>query len=72
MESRAQQAKNLWNENSRPWTYELLGTAMVTFAFTASFFDPLIRALAYFIVYLIAQHISGAHFNPATTLAVCL
>jgi glycerol uptake facilitator-like aquaporin len=43
---------------------------VVTYAFTLSNGDLFIRALAYFIVYVLASHITGAHFNPATTLAV--
>jgi glycerol uptake facilitator-like aquaporin len=49
--------------------YEALGTAVVTYAFTLSAFNPLIRALAYFIVYLMCAHITGAHCNPAVSFA---
>jgi glycerol uptake facilitator-like aquaporin len=32
--------------------------------------DYFTRAIAYFIGFMIAVGVSGAHFNPATTLAV--
>jgi glycerol uptake facilitator-like aquaporin len=49
---------------------EFFGTAVVTYSFTLSLGDSLIRALAYFIGYLLAHHLSGAHFNPAISIAV--
>jgi len=61
-----------WHNRSRLKTvliYEFLGTALVTYAFTLSNQSPLIRGLAYFIVFVLAFHISGAHFNPATSFA---
>lgn len=62
----------IWQDKPRLYTvlaYEFIGTAVVTYAFTISYFDMLIRAIAYFIVYIVAAHISGAHFNPAITFA---
>lgn len=50
-------------------TYEFIGSAFVTTAFTLSYFNAMTRALACFIVFLLFSHISGGHFNPATTLA---
>ena len=52
--------------------YEALGTAFVTVAFTLSMQIDMIRAFAYFAAFLFAWHITGAHFNPATTLACFL
>ena len=49
--------------------YEFIGSAFVTTAFTLSNFNSTTRALTYFIVFLLFSHISGGHFNPATTLA---
>lgn len=57
---------------ARALFYEFLGTALIVYAynFTAtSFFG---RGFAYFVGWLIAVSISGAHFNPATTLGVYL
>lgn len=50
--------------------YELLGTALITSAYNMSFHFSYIRALAYMAGYFIAVGVSGAHFNPATSLAV--
>ena len=49
--------------------YEFCGTAFVVSAYTLSFFDPLARSIAYFIGFILLFHVTGAHFNPATTLA---
>lgn len=49
--------------------YEFIGSAFVTTAFTISDSDSQARAFAYFIMYVVASHICGAHFNPATTIA---
>lgn len=59
-----------------PFLYEFCGAALVTYAYnltyneTNNYCNPLQRALAYFIGWMIACSISGAHFNPATSLAV--
>jgi glycerol uptake facilitator-like aquaporin len=45
--------------------YEFIGTAFLVFAFNASG-----RGIAYFLMWIIAYKVSGAHFNPATSLAV--
>lgn len=52
--------------------YEFLGTAIVTTAFNLGRKSPMVRAGAYLGGYLFAQGVSGAHFNPATTVAVYL
>ncbi|CDW77876.1 mip family channel protein [Stylonychia lemnae] len=57
--------------------YEFCGAAFVTYAYNLSYQErgqamcnPLIRGFAYFIGWMIACSVSGAHFNPATSLAV--
>lgn len=52
--------------------YELIGTAVITYAFELSDNNSLARAVAFFIMYILASHISGAHFNPAITFACYL
>ena len=57
-----------------PWVilfYEFCGTALMTYTYDLSpGLDPLMRAYAYFLGFIIAYQVSGAHFNPATSLAV--
>lgn len=50
--------------------YEFCGSALISYAFNLSNQSSYVRAFAYVIGYVIANHISGAHFNPATSLAV--
>lgn len=52
--------------------YEFLGTAVITYAYTLSNGNSLIRSLGYFIMFIFAYQITGAHFNPATTFACYL
>ena len=52
--------------------YEFLGTALVTWAFNLGLKDDLIRAMAFMAAYIIAYNVSGAHFNPAITIAVLI
>lgn len=52
--------------------YEFLGTAVITYAFTLTGKDPMLRSAAYLAMYLFAVHVSGGHFNPATSFAVYL
>ena len=52
--------------------FEFCGSALVTYAFNLSNQDPFIRAVAYAIGFVIAANVSGAHFNPATSLAVLI
>jgi glycerol uptake facilitator-like aquaporin len=62
----------IYNDKSQLRTillYEFLGTAIVTYAFTLSGGNLFTRAIAYFIVFIFAAHVSGAHCNPATTFA---
>ena len=49
--------------------YEFCGSALITYAYNLGD-DYLTRSVAYFIGFLIAVNVSGAHFNPATSLAV--
>jgi glycerol uptake facilitator-like aquaporin len=50
--------------------YEILGTAMLVFAINATTNRPFGIALVLFGCILIGGPISGAHYNPAVTLAV--
>jgi glycerol uptake facilitator-like aquaporin len=45
--------------------YEFLGTAVLVFGYNCG--D---RGFTYFIMWILAFKVSGAHFNPATSLAV--
>ena len=49
--------------------YEFCGSALITYAYNLGD-DYLTRSVAYFIGFIIAVNVSGAHFNPATSLAV--
>ena len=64
-----------------PFVYEFLGTMIVTLAYLMSGvgnngqgfgLQSQIRGIAYVCGWIIASTISGAHFNPATSLAVYL
>jgi hypothetical protein len=50
--------------------YEFVGTAVITYSFSLTSKDPFLRSVVYLAMYLFAVHISGAHFNPATSFAV--
>jgi len=50
--------------------YELLGSALVTYSFVLGSQSEFVRAVAFLIGWTLASTISGAHFNPAITLAV--
>lgn len=52
--------------------YEFFGTAMTVYAFNFTEASYMGRGFAYFVGWIIAVSVSGAHFNPATTLAVFL
>lgn len=52
--------------------FEFLGTMLVVYSFNFSANNYFIRAITYFTVWVLAVAISGAHFNPATTLGVYL
>jgi glycerol uptake facilitator-like aquaporin len=52
--------------------YELCGSALVTYAFSLGSQDYAVRGIALMIGWIIASTISGAHFNPAVSLAVYL
>ena len=65
-----------WKANKNAFAfallYEFCGTALVVYAFNLSLQSAWIRAVAYFSAYIFAVHVSGSHFNPATSLAVFL
>ena len=52
--------------------YEFWGGALTVYAFNFTAGNVLKRAFAYFVGWLMAVAVSGAHFNPATTLGVYL
>ncbi len=49
---------------------EFAGTAIWTYAYNFTFASYMGRAFAYFLGWMLFVSISGAHFNPATTLGV--
>jgi glycerol uptake facilitator-like aquaporin len=50
--------------------YEFWGTFIITYAYNFSDGASFTRAFSYFIGWIIAVDITGAHFNPAITYAV--
>jgi glycerol uptake facilitator-like aquaporin len=52
--------------------YEFMGSCLTVYAFNFTFTDYMGRGFAYFIGWLVCASVSGAHFNPATSLAVYL
>lgn len=56
--------------------YELLGSALITCSYqlsaSRSEIDNGVRAATYMIGWIITSTISGAHFNPALSLAVLI
>jgi glycerol uptake facilitator-like aquaporin len=52
--------------------WEFFGTSMVVYSFNFAKADYMARGFTYFVGWLMAVSISGAHFNPAVTLAVYL
>lgn len=50
--------------------FEFIGTALMVYAYNYTAASYIGRGFAYFIGWLIAVSISGAHFNPAVTLGV--
>ena len=56
----------------RALLYEFLGTALVVYAYNYTAASYMGRGFAYFIGWILFVSVSGAHFNPAPTLAVYL
>lgn len=52
--------------------YEFIGSAMWVLAFNYTYNDYFSRAAVFFFTWIIASTVSGAHFNPAISLAVYL
>ena len=71
MESSVPEA-NAMSHLIRALVYEFFGGALTVYAFNFTGGRPLQRAFSYFVGWLIAVSVSGAHFNPATTLGVYL
>lgn len=57
---------------ARALFFEFIGTMGLVYAFNAGGNNYLYRAVTYFTFWILAVAISGAHFNPATTLGVYL
>jgi glycerol uptake facilitator-like aquaporin len=50
--------------------YEFCGTALMVYTYNFADGDSITRSIAYLVGWMFAVTVSGAHFNPATTLAV--
>lgn len=50
--------------------YELLGSCLMTYCYSLGSQSSGVRASAYLIGWIIASTLSGAHFNPAVSIAV--
>lgn len=61
-----------WKHLIRALIAEFCGGALTVYAFNFTTASYIARAFAYFVGWLMAVSISGAHFNPATTLGVYL
>jgi Major intrinsic protein len=68
--------KSSWERSPKHFVtallYETIGAAVITYAYTLTNKDSFLRSVAYFACYVVSVNVSGAHFNPATTLAVYL
>lgn len=52
--------------------YEFCGSCALSYGYNLSNHNPFSRSLVYMFGFIIAYEVSGAHFNPATSLAVFL
>ncbi len=52
--------------------YEFCGSALITYSFSLGSQEYAVRAIALMMGWIIASTVSGAHFNPAVSLAVYL
>jgi hypothetical protein len=62
----------IWHDSAKLTTvlfYEFIGTSFIVLSYTLSNNDEMARAMAYFILFVLFFHVTGAHFNPATSLA---
>lgn len=57
---------------ARALVYEFVGSAILECAFNFTQASYMARSFAYFVAWLLAVSVSGAHFNPAVSLAVYL
>ena len=56
----------------RAAVYEFIGACIVVTAFNFTQASYFARAFSYFVTWLLAVSVSGAHFTPASSLAVYL
>ena len=61
-----------WIHFIRALIWEFIGTMAYIYAFNFSGNDYWGRAITFYAFWVLAVTVSGAHFNPATTLAVYL
>ena len=57
---------------ARALVYEFIGSCIVVTAFNFTMESYMARAFGYFVCWILAVSVSGAHFNPAVSLAVYL
>ena len=56
----------------RSLCYEFMGSALIVYAFNFTAASCMGRGVSYFIGWILAASVSGAHFNPAVSLGVYL
>ena len=64
--------KHTFGHLLRASAFEFMGTAAVVYSFNFTGASYLGRSVTYFLWWILALSTSGAHFNPATSLAVLI